>query len=48
MAKANSLNAAHLLVRCLENESVKYVFGIPGEESFRRIDRLLWILLSFW
>jgi hypothetical protein len=22
---------AKLLVRCLENESVKYVFGIPGE-----------------
>ncbi len=27
------LNAAELLVRCLENEGVRYVFGIPGEET---------------
>jgi acetolactate synthase-1/2/3 large subunit len=27
------MNAAHLLVRCLENEGVRYVFGIPGEET---------------
>ncbi len=26
-------NAADLLVRCLENEGVRYVFGIPGEET---------------
>src|SRR3989454_4407877 len=27
------LNVAQLLVRCLENEGVRYVFGIPGEET---------------
>src|SRR5438309_2916194 len=27
------MNAAELLVRCLENEGVRYVFGIPGEET---------------
>ncbi len=27
------MNAAGLLVRCLENEGVRYVFGIPGEET---------------
>jgi len=27
------MNAAQLLVRCLENEGVRYVFGIPGEET---------------
>ena len=34
------MNAAELLVRCLENESVKYVFGIPGEENIHLIDAL--------
>ena len=27
------MNVAQLLVRCLENEGVKHVFGIPGEET---------------
>lgn len=27
------MNVAQLLVRCLENEGVRYVFGIPGEET---------------
>ena len=27
------MNAAELLVRCLENEGTRYVFGIPGEET---------------
>ena len=40
MAKADSLNAAQLLVRCLENEGVKYVFGIPGEENIHFVDAL--------
>src|SRR3981081_4150177 len=40
MAKANGLNAAQLLVRCLENEGVKYVFGIPGEENIHFVDAL--------
>ena len=32
---------AQLLVRCLENEGVKYVFGIPGEENIHFIDALM-------
>ena len=28
-----TMNAAQVLVRCLENEGVEYVFGIPGEEN---------------
>src|SRR5258708_11007757 len=40
MAKANSMNAAQLLVRCLENEGVEYVFGIPGEENIHIMDAL--------
>ena len=26
------MNTAELLVKCLENEGVKVVFGIPGDE----------------
>ena len=33
-------NAAELLVRCLENEGVKYVFGVPGEEILDLLDAL--------
>jgi acetolactate synthase-1/2/3 large subunit len=40
VAKVSSLKAAHLLVKCLENEGVKYVFGIPGEENIHFIDEL--------
>ncbi|HZA49003.1 MAG TPA: acetolactate synthase large subunit [Nitrososphaera sp.] len=29
-----------LMVKCLENEGVKYVFGIPGEENIHFIDAL--------
>lgn len=32
-AQQTSYNAAELLVRCLENEGVTTVFGIPGEEN---------------
>ena len=28
-----AMNTAELLVRCLENEGVRFVFGIPGEEN---------------
>lgn len=27
------MNTAELLVRCLENEGVRYIFGLPGEEN---------------
>ncbi|NEQ34311.1 MAG: hypothetical protein F6K04_25555, partial [Leptolyngbya sp. SIO4C5] len=29
------LNTAELLVRCLENEGVEYIFGVPGEENLQ-------------
>jgi len=35
------VKAAELLVRCLENEGVEYVFGIPGEENIDVMDALL-------
>jgi acetolactate synthase-1/2/3 large subunit len=38
--KQPSINAAQLLVQCLENEGVKYAFGIPGEENIHVIDAL--------
>ncbi|HZL93201.1 MAG TPA: thiamine pyrophosphate-binding protein [Vicinamibacterales bacterium] len=34
------MNAAELLVHCLENEGVQYVFGIPGEENIHIMDAL--------
>ena len=34
------MKAAELVVRCLENEGVEYVFGIPGEENLDLLDSL--------
>lgn len=34
------MNTAELLVKCLENEGVEYVFGIPGEENLAVIDAI--------
>lgn len=34
------MKAADLFVRCLENEDVEYVFGIPGEETLQLVDSL--------
>ena len=34
------MRAADLLVRCLENEGVTYVFGVPGEEIMSLLDAL--------
>ena len=34
-------SAAKLLVRCLENEGVEYIFGVPGEENIDVMDALL-------
>jgi acetolactate synthase-1/2/3 large subunit len=33
-------SVAELIVRCLENEGVKYVFGIPGEENIHLVRAL--------
>jgi acetolactate synthase-1/2/3 large subunit len=35
------MKAAELLVRCLEHEGVRYVFGVPGEETLDVMDALL-------
>ncbi|NOR70218.1 MAG: acetolactate synthase large subunit [Methylomarinum sp.] len=32
--------AAELLIKCLENEGVEYIFGIPGEENLHVMDAL--------
>ncbi len=36
----DSQTVAELIVRCLENEGVTHVFGIPGEENIRLVDAL--------
>ena len=38
--KHTSVNAAQLLVQCLEAENVKYIFGIPGEENLAFLEAL--------
>ena len=35
------MNAAQLFVKCLENEGVEIIFGIPGEENLAVMDALL-------
>jgi len=35
------MKAAQLFVKCLENEGVEYIFGIPGEENLDMMDALL-------
>ncbi len=35
------MKAAELIVKCLENEGVEYVFGVPGEENMDLLDALL-------
>ena len=35
------MKAANLFVKCLENEEVEYIFGIPGEENLDIMDALL-------
>jgi acetolactate synthase-1/2/3 large subunit len=35
------MKASDLLVRCLENEGVEYLFGLPGEENLDVMDSLL-------
>ncbi|MFC6179945.1 acetolactate synthase large subunit [Lactiplantibacillus daowaiensis] len=40
MSAAMSRNTAQLLVECLENEGVQYVFGIPGEENIHLVDAI--------
>jgi acetolactate synthase-1/2/3 large subunit len=35
------MKVAQLLVKCLENEGVEYIFGVPGEENIDLMDALL-------
>ena len=34
------MKASDLMVKCLENEGVEYIFGIPGEENLDFLDSL--------
>jgi len=41
------LKAAELIVRCLENEGVNCIFGVPGEENMDLLDALLGSSIRF-
>lgn len=41
------MKAAELFVKCLENEGVEYIFGIPGEENLDVMDALLESSIQF-
>lgn len=34
------MNTAELLIQCLENEGVRYIFGLPGEENLHVLEAL--------
>ena len=34
------MNTAELLIQCLENEGVEYIFGLPGEENLAVLEAL--------
>ena len=34
------MNSAQLLVKCLESEGVKYIFGVPGEENLQLLQAI--------
>ena len=40
-------NTAELLVQCLENEGVEYVFGLPGEENLDLLEALKHSAIQF-
>jgi len=33
--------ASDVFVKCLENEGVEYIFGVPGEENIDMLDALI-------
>jgi acetolactate synthase I/II/III large subunit len=41
------MKASDLIVQCLENEGVRYVFGLPGEEILDILDSLLGSTITF-
>ena len=42
-----AMKAAELIVKCLENEGVEYIFGVPGEENMELLDALLGSSIRF-
>ena len=40
MTESQSIKAAELFVRALENEGVEYIFGVPGEENLDFLEAL--------
>jgi len=43
----NTQTATELIVKCLENEGVDYIFGVPGEENMDLLDALLGSSIRF-
>src|ERR1035437_4354395 len=41
------MKASELIVKCLENEGVDYIFGVPGEENMDLLDALLGSSIRF-
>jgi len=41
------MKASDLFVRCLENEGVEYIFGIPGEENLDVMDSMIGSKIDF-
>lgn len=41
------MKAAELFIKCLENEGVEFIFGIPGEENIEIMDALLGSSITF-
>jgi acetolactate synthase-1/2/3 large subunit len=41
------MNTAELLVQCLENEGVEYIFGLPGEENLHILEALKHSTIKF-
>jgi acetolactate synthase-1/2/3 large subunit len=41
------MKASDLIVECLENEGVRYIFGLPGEEILDTLDSLLGAPITF-
>ncbi len=42
-----TVKATELIVKCLENEGVEYIFGVPGEENMALLDALLGSSIRF-
>ncbi len=45
--KEKKMKASDLFVKCLENEGVEYIFGIPGEENLDVMDSMIGSNIKF-